>query len=85
MGRTLEEAWHRMEAIEHSAKIIHAARAIGEVVPLPRQEATKLEQLAGRLGIPRPPEPLYRPLADEPSDSSERALIEAVLRKLRVG
>lgn len=78
MGRTVEEAWQRMEAVEHSAKIIHAARAIGEVVPLPRPEAQKLEQLAQRLGIPRPPEPPPRPSPD----LSEAALIEAVLRKL---
>ena len=57
MGRTVEEAWQRMEAVEHSAKIIHAARAIGDVVPLPPPEAKKLDQLCAALGIPRPPEP----------------------------
>lgn len=81
MGRTVEEAWQRMEAVEHSAKIIHAARAIGEVVPLPPPEAKKLDQLAQRLGIPRPPEPP----AIAPSERSEAAIIEAVLRKLATG
>jgi L-fuculose-phosphate aldolase len=34
MGRTLDEAWIRMESLEHCAKIIVAARAIGEPQPL---------------------------------------------------
>lgn len=78
MGKTVEEAWQRMEAVEHSAKIICAARAIGDVKPLPVKESQKLEQLAQSLGIPRPPEPPC-----PPSSPSESALIEAVLRKLK--
>lgn len=57
MGRTLDEAWQRMEAIEHAAKITQAARALGPVAPLPPAEVNKLQALAGKLGIPRPPEP----------------------------
>ena len=57
LGRTLDEAWHRMEAIEHAAKITQAARAIGPVAPLPPPEVDKLQALAVKLGIPRPPEP----------------------------
>jgi L-fuculose-phosphate aldolase len=34
MGRTLDEAWIRMESLEHAARIITAARAIGEPRPL---------------------------------------------------
>jgi L-fuculose-phosphate aldolase len=34
MGRTLDEAWIRMESLEHCAKIIAAARAIGTPQPL---------------------------------------------------
>ena len=87
MGRTLDEAWQRMEAVEHSAKIIHAARAIGEVRPLPAPEASKLEQLATQLGIPRPPEPpTHRPLPEgTDTTASESTIIEAVLRKLGGG
>ena len=57
VGRTLDEAWHRMEAIEHAAKITQAARALGPVAPLPPAEVTKLQDLANKLGIPRPPDP----------------------------
>lgn len=34
MGETLDEAWIRMESLEHCAKIIVAARAIGTPQPL---------------------------------------------------
>ena len=34
LGRTLDEAWIRMESLEHSARIITAARAVGEPKPL---------------------------------------------------
>jgi L-fuculose-phosphate aldolase len=57
MGRDLTEAWHRMETLEHSAKILHAAHALGPVPPIAPAEAERLEQLARRLGIPRAPDP----------------------------
>jgi len=34
MGKTLDEAWIRMESLEHSARIIVAARHIGQPKPL---------------------------------------------------
>jgi len=34
LGGTLDEAWIRMESLEHSARIITAARAVGEPKPL---------------------------------------------------
>jgi len=34
MGRTLDEAWIRMETLEHAARVIMAARAIGQPKPL---------------------------------------------------
>ena len=34
MGRTLDQAWIRMETLEHAARIIMAARAIGQPQPL---------------------------------------------------
>jgi L-fuculose-phosphate aldolase len=34
MGKTLDEAWIRMESLEHAARIIVAARAIGQPQPL---------------------------------------------------
>ncbi len=34
MGKTLDEAWIRMESLEHCARIILAARLIGQPKPL---------------------------------------------------
>jgi L-fuculose-phosphate aldolase len=34
MGKTLDQAWIRMETLEHAARIIMAARAIGQPQPL---------------------------------------------------
>jgi L-fuculose-phosphate aldolase len=88
-GRSLDEAFNRMEAMEHAAKITHAARVLGPVSPLPAREVEKLQQLARDLGIPRAPDPCtlcnacpngtggpIKPSADE-------AVVDAVLQKLR--
>ena len=85
VGRDLDEAYNRMEAMEHAAKITQAARAIGPIHPLPRPEVDKLQALARSLGIPRAPDPctlcnscdngsLGKPGADP--------LVDAVLREL---
>ena len=90
LGRDLDEAYNRMEAMEHASKITHAARVIGPVSPLPAGEVDKLQALAVRLGIPRAPDPCTLcnacpsghggPLHGGPE---EDAIVEAVLRKLR--
>jgi L-fuculose-phosphate aldolase len=91
-GRDLDEAYNRMEAMEHAAKITHAARALGPVAPLPRVEVDKLQQLARDLGIPRAPDPCSLcnacpngtggPIAAAPPIADE-AIADAVVRKLR--
>ena len=43
MGKTLDEAWIRMESLEHSARIITAARAVGEPKPLTAQAVERLQ------------------------------------------
>jgi L-fuculose-phosphate aldolase len=45
MGRTLDEAWIRMESLEHSARIIVAARMIGQPKPLDVQSVERLKAL----------------------------------------
>ena len=57
LGRNLDEAYNRLEAMEHAAKITHAARVLGPVAPLPPHEVDKLQALAKQLGIPRAPDP----------------------------
>jgi len=56
LGRTLQEAYDRLEIVEHSAEITHAARALGPVAPLPEAEVAKLADIARAFGIPQPPE-----------------------------
>ena len=56
LGRTLQEAYDRLEIVEHSAQITHAARCIAPVEPLPEHEVKKLQDIARAFGIPAPPE-----------------------------
>ena len=44
LGRTLDEAWIRMESLEHSARIITAARAVGEPKLLTAQAVERLQR-----------------------------------------
>ena len=89
LGRDLDEAYNRLEAMEHASKITHAARTIGPITPLPPAEVDKLQELARALGIPRPPDPCslcnacpngsgapLRPVGDA-------QLVDAVLARLR--
>jgi L-fuculose-phosphate aldolase len=97
LGRDLDEAYNRMEAMEHASKITHAARVIGPVSPLPPREVDKLQALAVKLGIPRAPDPctlcnacpngsggiVGNPPPPSLSGDAEAALVDAVVRKLR--
>lgn len=47
----IETAYNRLEALEHTAKIIHAARQIGPIEPLPNSEVKRLFQVAAAAGI----------------------------------
>jgi L-fuculose-phosphate aldolase len=51
LGVDLEQAYNRMEIVEHTAKIIHAARVLGPVVPLAEAEVEKLRRLAEPAGV----------------------------------
>jgi L-fuculose-phosphate aldolase len=45
MGRTLDQAWIRMESLEHAARIVVAARTVGRPQPLDAAAVGKLEAL----------------------------------------
>jgi L-fuculose-phosphate aldolase len=95
VGRTLEEAYDRLEIVEHSAKITHAARSLGPITPLPAHEVAKLQGIARAFGIPQPPETCEHcnacpngkgGLVDAgcgASDDETEALVSAVLQKLQ--
>lgn len=44
MGSTLDEAWIRMESLEHAARIVSAARAVGEPKPLTAETVERLQR-----------------------------------------
>lgn len=50
MGRTLDEAWIRMESLEHAARIIMTARALGEPQPLRAEVVARLEAMREQNG-----------------------------------
>ena len=43
LGATLDEAWIRMESLEHAARIIAAALSVGEPKPLTAQAVARLQ------------------------------------------
>jgi L-fuculose-phosphate aldolase len=45
MGSTLDQAWIRMESLEHAARIIFAARTVGRPQPLDASSVAKLAAL----------------------------------------
>lgn len=51
LGIDLQQAWLRLESLEHAARITALARAIGPVEPLGAAEQARLESLARELGI----------------------------------
>jgi L-fuculose-phosphate aldolase len=56
VGPTLEVAFNRLESVEHTARITHAARCLGEVRPLSERQVERLREVAARYGwatIPR--------------------------------
>jgi len=50
VGRELMQAFHRMEQVEHSAKILMAAQQLGGARPLPAERLAQLDALRIKLG-----------------------------------
>jgi L-fuculose-phosphate aldolase len=48
VGRTLDEAWNRMESLEHAARILSGARQLGRVTELETEAVDRLMQLRER-------------------------------------
>ena len=77
LGADLDQAYNRLEIVEHTAKIVHAARTIGPVTPLPEDEVDKLRRLAGPAGVVIPP-----PDADGEEEALIRRVEDAVRKRL---
>jgi L-fuculose-phosphate aldolase len=53
VGSDLEQAFIRLESLEHTAQITAIARSIGKISPLSKEEQEKLKEVARHLGIKR--------------------------------
>jgi L-fuculose-phosphate aldolase len=91
LGRTLEEAYNRMETLEHTARITHAARVLGPVPALPALDIEKLRAVARAFGLPEPPAgcaecnacPNGRGGGRPPADEEGQRLAAAIAARLR--
>jgi L-fuculose-phosphate aldolase len=59
VGRTLREAYYKLEKLEHSAQVMLAARQLGRVIPMSTDELTRLARVRERLGL-GPAEDVFR-------------------------
>ena len=51
VGETLDEAYRKLDKLEHAARIIAAAQALGGVKTLPREEVLRLHALRPSFGL----------------------------------
>lgn len=49
VGKTLEEAYYRMETLEHTAEIIYKASLLGEVKTLPKKKVEELVEISEKI------------------------------------
>ena len=54
VGKTVEEAYVKVEKIEHTAKVIYYARSLGSVSRLSDDEVRKLLEVSGKFGLKQP-------------------------------
>ena len=54
VGKTVEEAYFKIEKIEHSAKVIYHARNLGNVSVLNEEQVQKLLEVSDKFSIKRP-------------------------------
>lgn len=88
LGADLDQAFGRLEIVEHTARITIAALSAGGAKPLPEQEAARLRAMAVAAGVLRDPDGAPPSLGEEPraetiDDALLDALAERVVRKLR--
>lgn len=49
IGRSLDEAYHRHETVEHCARIVHLTRQLGNLNRLPSEDFERLEKIRRKL------------------------------------
>jgi L-fuculose-phosphate aldolase len=70
VGGSLDEAHRRMESLEHAARIVQAARALGRVTPLTAAQRAALPTPRGTAQHPPPP---HAPQPGAPPDPGRGA------------
>ncbi|MDY0061666.1 MAG: class II aldolase/adducin family protein [Myxococcota bacterium] len=86
-GEDLEQAFLRLEGLEHAARITCLARAMGPLEPLGHAQVARLEELGRRLGVPVAPGSCTAcgtcasPLG-EIGGSEEQRLVETIVRRV---
>jgi len=51
VGETLEDAYLKLEKVEHAAQITHLARQLGVIKVLPKKEVEKLKEVGTKAGL----------------------------------
>ncbi len=91
VGPDVLAAYHKLETVEHFAKITFIARHLGRVEPLGDEEVRKLMQVRDMLGIKGPEPPCGECEVCEPAPGAtagggadlEKLIVEEVLRALK--
>jgi L-fuculose-phosphate aldolase len=90
LGVSLQVAYNRLESVEHTARITHAARCLGDVSPLSERQVDKLRQVAQKYGWANIPQgcdgcnacPNGQPIGSVGEEATSR-IDEAITRFLR--
>lgn len=86
LGRSVFEAYFRMETVEHFAEITLTARILGGAAPLSNDDVRKLLNVREQLGLPDAPTECVSCGACEESsapDATEEEVVRAVLDRLK--
>jgi L-fuculose-phosphate aldolase len=90
VGSDVLNAYHKLETVEHFAKIVFVARHLGKLSPLAHEDVVKLLAVREKLGI-KGPAPTCRELEDSLASGDldkaglVKAIAEEVLNVLREG
>ncbi len=79
VGKSLEEAYYRMESLEHAAKILFISKQLGGVSPLNEEDVKKLAEVRKKYNIPQE-KPLCKVNSEVEVDGD---LVNEVVRKVR--
>ncbi len=82
LGRSLEEAFDRLENLEHTARILAAARAMGPVEPLDEAQRARLVTMASQLGLQAVPRALAAPGRALAQEDVGAEILRRVLQRL---